>query len=80
MGGAAPGSRRRTADERRLARARVARLPVTRVLVGLVLVLLASAFTVLMKVFFNLSSDLVGGIDLTVTEHPSGRETGRTVI
>lgn len=50
------------------------------VLGGLVLVLLASAFTVLMTVFFNLISDLVGGIELTVVEESSGRDPGRSSV
>jgi hypothetical protein len=41
---------------------------------------LASAFTVLMTVFFNLISDLVGGIELSVVEDSGGRDPGRSSV
>jgi len=43
------------------------------ILGGLVLVAIASAFTVLLTVFFNLIADIVGGVELTVVEHDADR-------
>ena len=43
------------------------------VLAGLVMVIVASGFSVLMAVLFNLISDLVGGIRFTVIEEESAR-------
>jgi|SRR5687767_10078493 len=56
------------------------RLLSASVIGGLMLVVLGTGVNVLMAVVYNLTSDIVGGVEVTVLEEDSGPQARRSVV